>query len=157
MLDSTWVRPAEAYVRTRLPGAEPDSLPTRFLVGQREAALLTSPVRPKVDEYIQVDETAEVETRGSPAVSESTMAALGTLELALPVLVDERGRAVLNDLPWIPPEAIPPRVIAALVRCLTDWRFRPAMKNGLPFPVWASVDFSYKYSPGGAKPSGQKP
>ena len=31
------------------------------------------------------------------------------------------------------------------------------MKNGLPFPVWASVDFSYKYSPGGPPPSGRKP
>ena len=85
------------------------------------------------------------------------MAALGTLDLALPVLVDERGRAVLNDLPWFPPEAVPPRVVAALVRCLTDWRFRPAMKNGLPFPVWASVDFSYSYTPGASSPSGRKP
>jgi hypothetical protein len=85
------------------------------------------------------------------------MAALGTLELALPVLVDERGRAVLNDLPWFPPEAVPPRVVSALVRCLPDWRFRPAMKNGLPFPVWASVDFSYQYSPGGSSPAGHKP
>jgi Flp pilus assembly protein TadD len=157
LLDSTWVPPAEAYVRTRLPGTTPDSLPAEVLVGQRAAGLLCSPVRPKVDEYIQVDETAEVETRGQPQVPESTMAALGTLELALPVLVDERGRAVLNDLPWFPPEAVPPRVVSALVRCLPDWRFRPAMKNGLPFPVWASVDFSYQYSPGGSSPAGHKP
>jgi len=157
LLDSTWVLPAEAYVRTRLPGTAPDSLPFELLVGQRASALLCSPVRPKVDEYIQVDETAEVVTRGQPQVPESTMAALGTLELALPVLVDERGRAVLHDLPWFPPEAVPPRVVAALVLCLPDWRFRPAMKNGLPFPVWASVDFSYKYSPGGSSPAGHKP
>jgi tetratricopeptide (TPR) repeat protein len=156
-LDSTWVVPAEAYVRTRLPGAPPDSLPTAVLVGQRAAALLCSPVRPKVDEYLQVDETAEVERRGSPQVPESVMAQLGTLELALPVLVDEQGRAVLNDLPWFPPQAMPPSVVSALVRCLTDWRFRPAMKNGLPFPVWASVEFSYTYSPGGATPPGTKP
>ncbi|MGH7742409.1 MAG: hypothetical protein ACRENS_10345 [Candidatus Eiseniibacteriota bacterium] len=156
-LDSTWVIPAEAYVRTRLPGTVPDSLPTELLVGQRAAALLCSPVRPKVDEYLQVDESAEVETRGQPQVPESTMAALGTLELALPVLVDERGRAVLNDLPWFPPAALPPRVVAALVRCLPDWRFRPAMKNGLPFPVWASVDFSYQYLPAGQAPPGRKP
>jgi Flp pilus assembly protein TadD len=156
LLDSTWVLPAEAYVRTRLPATAPDSLPAEVLVGQRASALLCSPVRPKVDEYIQVDETAEVEVRGQPQVPESTMAALGTLELALPVLVDERGRAVLNDLPWFPPEAVPPRVVSALVGCLPDWRFRPAMKNGLPFPVWASVEFSYQYSPGGSPP-GHKP
>ena len=155
-LDSTWVIPAAAYVRTRLPGAAPDSLPTEVLVGQRAAALLCSPVRPKVDEYLQVDETAAVEHRGAPQVPESLMAELGTVELALPVLVDEQGRAVLNDLPWFPPQAMPPSVVSALVRCLTDWRFRPAMKNGLPFPVWASVDFSYKYSPGGPPP-GTKP
>jgi hypothetical protein len=48
-------------------------------------------------------------------------------------------------------------VVAALIGCLPDWRFRPAMKNGLPFPVWASVEFSYQYTPTGHSPTGGKP
>src|SRR5262249_51630533 len=56
-LDSTWRDPVLALARLALPGAQPDSLPTRFLTGVRACAMLTSPRRPKQEEFVQFDRT----------------------------------------------------------------------------------------------------
>src|ERR1051325_1482918 len=56
-LDSSWRDPVLALSRLRLPGTNADSLPTRFLTGARSCAMLTSPRRPKQEEFIQFDST----------------------------------------------------------------------------------------------------
>ncbi|HTM58243.1 MAG TPA: hypothetical protein VL123_07495 [Candidatus Udaeobacter sp.] len=154
-LDSTWRVPALAMIRSRLPGAAPDTLPTDLLIGIRAAALLTSPARPKIEEFVQMDESATILRRGWPSLPDSLMTLMPTLDLALPVLVDERGRVALLFWPWMPASEIPPLVVSGIVRSLNEWRFKPAMKNNAPHPVWATVEYAYKPpAPGGSGGSG---
>ena len=153
-LDSAWQAPAIALVRSRLPGAEPDTLPSRFLIGIRETGLLTSPARPKIEEFVQMDESAEILQRGTPRIPDSLVATLPDIEISLPVLVDPRGRAVLTWMPWMAATQLPPAAVSGIIGSLTDWRFRPARKNGVPYPVWATIDYRYSASPpagGGAR------
>ena len=60
------------------------------------------------------------------------------------VLIDERGRIVLNEFPWAPPnDVVPDAVIGTEVGTLPHWQFIPATKNGAPGRVWASVQLLY--------------
>src|SRR6185369_6108405 len=59
-LDSSYRAPALALVRSRLPGAAPDSLPAEFLTGVREVGMLTSPMGPKLEEFVQMDTPASI-------------------------------------------------------------------------------------------------
>ena len=145
-LDSTWRPPALALVRSRLPGVPPDSLPAEFLTGVRAAGLLTSAVRPKLEEFVQTDEPAVILRRGAPAIPDSLATSIPEMELSLPVLVDERGRAVLNMLPWLPAE-LPPGVVSAIIGSLNDWRFKPAKKNGAPQRTWQKIDYRTAAAP----------
>ena len=145
-LDSTYRDAAIALVRSRLPGAAPDTLPTALLVGAREAGLLTSPVRPKLEEFVQMDSPALIVKRGPSQVPESLTTQVRRLDLILPVLVDERGRAVLNELPWFSPATLPAPVVSALLAGLPEWRFSPARRNGAAQRVWAAVQYSYRPS-----------
>jgi hypothetical protein len=96
-----------------------------------------------------MDEPAILLKRGQPRLPDSLMAGLGSLDLVLPVLVDERGRAVVNALPWLPLTQLPPLVASAVVGSLNDWHFKPAIRGGAPHAVWATVH--YTYQPPGAK------
>jgi hypothetical protein len=99
-------------------------------------------VRPKVEEFVQMDESAVILQRGSPAIPDSVAARMPALDLPLNVLVDERGRIVLASLPWTPPDQMSPVVVSGVVGSLTRWRFRAAMKNNAPHAVWATVEYS---------------
>ena len=143
-LDSSWRAPALALIRSRLLGAEPDTLPTELLTGIRAAGLLTSAVRPKIEEFVQMDTPAVILQRGWPQLPDSAMATVPNVDLALPVLVDERGHAALIFWPWMPASELPPLVVSGIVRSINDWRFKPAMKNNAPHPVWATVEYAYK-------------
>lgn len=143
-LDSSYQAAAIALVRAGLPGAKPDSLPAVLLTGAREAGLLTSAMRPKLEEFEQMDSPAVITRRGVPKLPDSILAAVRNVDLIVPVLVDEHGRAVLHELPWYPTGNPPAPVVAAVIASLPDWRFGPARKNGLPQRVWAAVEYTYK-------------
>ena len=140
-LDSAFVPAALALMRTRLPGAPPDTLPARFLTGRRRVALLTAPDRPKPEEFVQVDQAALIVTSPDTAIVDSVPPGAKPKQLILSVLVDPSGRAVLNEIPWFPQNAIPQWKIYRLLASVPSWEFQPAVRLGTPLPIWVNVDF----------------
>lgn len=143
-LDSTDQTAALALVRSGLPGAAPDTLPTELLTGVRAVALLTSPERPKPEEFVQMDMPATITHQVVLPLPDSLRGHVPAVEVYLPILVDERGRAVLHALPWNPPEKMPEAVLHVMLEGLTQWRFNPAMLHGQPRRSWANIDIQYK-------------
>lgn len=141
-LDSAWVLPAVARMRVRLPGTSPDSLPARFLYGAREAGLLTSVARPKLEDFIQMDRPAVILQRPLAPLPDSLSQGLEKLQLILPLLIDERGRVALHELPWYDPKRLPGPVVSLIIGALREWRFSPAMKLDHAQRVWASAQYS---------------
>ncbi len=142
--DSTFRAPALALSRLLVPGLAPDSLPTRFLTGLRRAGELTSRVRPKLEEYVQFDQLATLFGRPVRAVPDSLKAAMGLtrpLRLYVTVLVDQTGRVVMDDLPWLPPGHFPEPMLAAVLGDAARWHFRPALKLGKPRISYATVEY----------------
>lgn len=142
--DSLYRAPALALSRLLVPGLAPDPLPTRFLSGLRRAAELTSRVRPKLEEYVQFDQLAALFGRPVRAVPDSLKSVMGMtkpIHLYVTVLVDERGRVVLNDLPWLPPGAFPEPLLDAVLADAGRWNFRPALKLGQPRVSYATVEY----------------
>ncbi len=135
-LDSTYRPPALALMRARLPSSRPDSLPGQILTGMREAAILTAPVRPKIEELHEVDVPAKA-TRPIYAALPDSLTGLG--KLSLPVLVDTRGMIVLHDLPWIDPTRLSLSALSQILNSLTLWRFDPAQRHGAPASTWTGV------------------
>jgi tetratricopeptide (TPR) repeat protein len=142
-LDSTWSLPALALVRSRLVGAPPDSFPAQFLFGIRQCANLVSPMQPKLEEFVQMDMPVGLLHRGLPPALDTLTAGIREVRFDVTLLIDERGRAVLSDLPWFPESVVPPIEVAAIIQSLKSWQFRPAMKNGVPRLSWAAAAFSY--------------
>jgi tetratricopeptide (TPR) repeat protein len=134
----------EPAVRARrslrfFPGAAPDSLPGVFLTRGREAGLLSSPTGPKLESASPMDRNAVVLKRTMVPVPDSVEIEIKPLRLILPVLVDERGQAVLCELPWLPQEDLPAPLVAVLLQSLPGWRFAPAERFGRPVRSWTSV------------------
>ena len=122
----------------------PNPLPTSFLSGIRRAAELTSRVRPKLEEYVQYDQLATLYGLPTRAVPESLQRVMGMtkpIRLYVTVLVDERGRVVLNELPWMPSGAFPEVLLEQVLRDAMRWNFRPAYKLGQPRASLASVEY----------------
>jgi hypothetical protein len=142
-LDSSYREPALALVRARLPGVMPDTFPTQFLVGVRQAGLLTSPMRPKLDEFEQMDTPATTLSQDMPAIPDSMRARIGGKPIVISILVDERGRAVLNDLPWLPPTALSRYVASTTAAAVPTWRFTPAVRLHAPRRVWAAIEVPF--------------
>lgn len=141
-LDSAFRAPALALVRSRLPGVPADTLPTTLLHGVREIGLLTSPVGPKLEEFVQMDAPATIVRREMLPIADSLAARTRHVQLTLPILVDERGRAVLHELPWYDPADLPAAVVSTIVASLPGWRFTPARLRGEPHRVWSAVSIS---------------
>jgi tetratricopeptide (TPR) repeat protein len=142
--DSLYRAPALALSRLLVPGLAPDPLPTSFLSGIRRAAELTSRVRPKLEEYVQYDQLATLYGLPTRAVPESLQRVMGMtkpIRLYVTVLVDERGRVVLNELPWMPSGAFPEVLLEQVLRDAMRWNFRPAYKLGQPRASLASVEY----------------
>ncbi len=142
--DSLWRAPALALSRLLVPGLAPGPLPERFLAGIRRAGELTSRARPKLEEYVALDQLPTLVGRPVRAVPESLSRAMGMtkpIRLYVTVLVDEAGRAVLNDLPWLPPERFPEPLLDDVLGDASRWRFRPAVKLGRTRPAYATVEY----------------
>ena len=139
-LDSLYEPAVRARQRLRFfPGAAPDPLPEVFLTRGREAALLTSPVRPKLESAAQVDRGAVVLQRTMVPVPDSAQVEIRPLRILLPVLVDERGQALLCELPWLSQDDLPAPLVAVLLQSLPSWRFAPAERFGRPVRSWTAV------------------
>jgi hypothetical protein len=141
-IDSSYRAPALALARLRVPGIRPDSLPVRFLTGVRATFMLTSPLRPKLEEYVQNDVLAGL--LGAPHVTfadsvKTRMALKKPLQFYVTVLVDEQGHPVGADLPWIAPGQMPDEAIVAILKTAATWRFRPASKLSHNVRSWATV------------------
>ena len=139
-LDSTWREPTLAGSRLRLPGAPPDPLPVEFFHGIRRTALLTSPDRPKLEEFDQMEVAATLMRRVDPP-SEPPREGVKPVQLFVSVLVDADGHIVLADLPWFTAEHLPPEKLTRALATLPEWEFVPARKSGEPHPVWSAVEF----------------
>lgn len=140
-LDSAFREPALANVRSRLPASPPDALPVRFLFGARAAGELTSPVQPKIEEVNQAEFPVTLVAKRAPEMPDSLRRRLGKpVRLIVTLLVDERGRPILNELPWFPDGAFPYSQIPALVASTVRWEFRAARKHGRPAVAWGSVE-----------------
>jgi tetratricopeptide (TPR) repeat protein len=142
--DPTFRPAALALVRSRLPGAAPDTLPAHFLTGEREAAVLTSTVGPKVEHFIQPERAVLIMTKTDPVVPDSLRLALFRKKLPLWVLVDEQGRALVADVGWYHGEAFPTVMVSDLLRHLRNWTFQPAVVRGELRRVW--VDILYQFA-----------
>jgi hypothetical protein len=142
-LDSLFEPAVRARQRLRFfPGSAPDSLPAEFLTGARRAGLLTSPVGPKLESFVQTDRPATILAHANVPIPDSLTAAVRLPRLLLPVLVDGSGRAVLVDLPWLTPDDIPAPVVALLVGSLPAWRFSPALLGSSPVASWTGISLT---------------
>ena len=142
-LDSSYREPALALVRSRLPGFAPDTLPTELVGGVRAIGLLTSPARPKAEEFVQVDVSATVIRGELLPLPDSLRGRIRPLEMTLPILVDERGRAALHQLPWLTAQQLPDPVLRLTLESLLTWSFNPATRYGKPQRGWANMHVIY--------------
>jgi Flp pilus assembly protein TadD len=142
-LDSTFVPAALGMMRSRLPGTPPDSLPSVVLTGYRRAGLLTAPERPKPEEYVQVDVSSLLDSSPDTPVQDSIPIGVKPLRLVLSLLIDEKGRPVINDIPWFPAEKLPVWKVNRLLAAVPTWRFTPAVRLGSPQPIWVSLEFEF--------------
>ncbi len=140
-LDSLERGPALALLHVRMPGGAPDSLPATFLRGAREVTMLTSPERPKFEELVQFDTPAHLAQSARVPLDSAWVVRIHATEMLLPVLVDERGRAVAHTLPWLTEDRIPGAAVAALVGSLPGWRFTPAVRGGIPQRAWVILPY----------------
>jgi hypothetical protein len=143
-VDSTWRVPVLALARLSLPGSRPDSLPTRFLHGERACAVLTSSRRPKQEEYIQFDKLPNLVFNPQPPPPDSVRALLNLkkpTQIYVQVLVSERGVPLMMELPWVTEAHVPPAVVHHVLEQVGHWRFLPAVKFGKPDRTWASVEY----------------
>jgi Flp pilus assembly protein TadD len=142
-LDSTFRPGATALLRSRLPGTPPDPLPTGVLTGPREVGMLTSPLAPKVEEYVALEQAPIVASRTHPALPDSIKAQLQGKRILVWLFIDADGRVALADLAWYPAGTIPTPAVSEFMALVPTWRFMPARVQGTPRGVWA--DFTYAF------------
>ncbi|MCE9626524.1 MAG: hypothetical protein K8R56_01235 [Candidatus Eisenbacteria bacterium] len=143
-LDSSWRDPVLALARLQLPAMPADSLPTRFLVGRRACALLTSAKRPKQEEYIQFDAVPMLAFNPMTQPPDSLRSQLHLkkpTQLFLQVLVSERGVPLLVELPYVTEAQVPAAIVNHIVSVVGDWRFIAARRFEKPQRSWASVQY----------------
>ncbi|HEV2104463.1 MAG TPA: hypothetical protein VGU27_01950, partial [Candidatus Eisenbacteria bacterium] len=143
-LDSAYRAPALALTRLLLPGLRPDSLPGSFLTGPRACAMLTSPERPKLEEFVQFDTQPVVVTNASTPPADSLRRAMHLvrpLQLYVQVLVSEGGRPLLAELPYASEAVLPPAVAQHVLAEIATWRFVAPTRFGRPQRAWATVEY----------------
>jgi tetratricopeptide (TPR) repeat protein len=139
--DSLWAAPALGLVRSRLPAARPDTLPGWLLTGDRRVALVTSPMGPKLEQFVQMEKPAillrQGEVRFPPGLHLDGLPP----PLIFPVLLDAQGRPRAHELPWMPPGLVPEEWLGSIAASLPGWQFSPASRLGTNEPVWVNVEF----------------
>ena len=120
----------------------PDSLPVRVLLGKRATLLLTSPLRPKAEEYAQNDQLPTLLGVPKLVLPDSLRAGLHLakpLQLYVVTFVDETGAPVTSDLPYMPQGLLTDAVIARIAEMTSHWRFKPAVKLSHEVRAFATV------------------
>jgi tetratricopeptide (TPR) repeat protein len=140
-LDSGYAAPALAMMKIRLPGALPDTLPTELLTGIHQIALLTSPERPKPEEFEQMDTPAALDSAPDTAVADTIRPGTKPYRLYVNLMVDENGIPVLNHLAWYPPATVDFRKILRILNSVPGMRFKPATRLSRPARVWVGLDY----------------
>jgi tetratricopeptide (TPR) repeat protein len=138
-LDTSFREAVIARTRIRLPGSRPDEFPSWLLRGRSAAALLTSPVRPKLEEHVEADVGPQAVVSPAPQLPAGLKPFREPPLAVVPVLVDENGRAVLNEPPAMDPRAWSDTLIHATLAPLREWRFTPAQRSGAPIAVWGEA------------------
>jgi hypothetical protein len=138
--DSTYQAAALALVRSRLPGAPPDSFPGELLSGPRIAALLTSPAGPKLEDEAHLDTPPAVVKSFDPLKDDTLRAGTKPFYMTVSLLVDERGRVLVNDLPWFSQDEIPSWKVSRLLASLPAWEFSPGIRHGERRRSWTALD-----------------
>jgi hypothetical protein len=151
-LDSSWRDPVLALARLALPGSRADSLPTRFLTGARACAMLTSPRRPKQEEFVQFDRTPMLVFNPQTQPPDSLLTLMNLkkpTQLYLQVLVSEKGEPLMAELPYVTEARVPAGVVNHVLTQIGTWRFLAARKFDKPQRSWASVEYVVKPSGSG--------
>jgi len=140
-LDSSYAAPALAMMKIRLPGARPDSLPTELLTGVHQIGLLTSPERPKPEEFEQMDTPAALESAPDTAVADTIRPGVKPVRLYVNLMVDENGVPVLNHIAWYEPSQMDFRKVLRILNSVPGMRFKPATRLSRPARVWVGLDY----------------
>jgi hypothetical protein len=138
-LDSSYAAAAAGLVRCKLPYSKPDPAPSSLFTGLRTAMLLTSPERPKLEEFVQMDMPATIRRQVMAQIPDSLRRGVHGVDITLPILLSARGRIVGHELPWFPPERLPSPVVARMLETLPMWEFNPAVKHQQPQAVWTAI------------------
>jgi len=138
--DSSWTAPAVALVRCRLP-VSPDPIPETFFTGLRRTAELTTPDGPKPEQFHQMEQPAILRRKFEPDFPPDVRLDPPPPPISLSVLLDERGRPVLHELPWLPANAVPEAWLIAVIRAVSSWEYTPARVHGEPQAVWVTVQY----------------
>ncbi len=138
-LDSLFREAALARTKLRLgPAVASDSLPSWLLQGRSATALLTSTQRPKLTEFVQIDSPPLPVSISLPHYPPGT-ASDKPHSVELEVLIDERGRVVLHELPYLDPGTWPDPLVHALTAEISHWQFSVPIKSGSPVAAWTAV------------------
>lgn len=138
-LDSSYREPAIAMVRARLP-VPPDTLPGRLLNGLRGSALVTSPVQPKYDEFLQLDQPAVVTNRADVVIPDSLADRVKPIVVHVLTLFDAHGRAVFHEDPWAASTSAPDALVGLISSAVQKWAVSPGIRFGRPQAVWMELD-----------------
>ncbi len=144
--DSVARTAALSLVRLANPAAKPDSLPDRFLSGGRRATALIPPIGPKLVETLPMDQIPGL-YGGLPTLKlgdedRARMQLASTLSIEASALVDESGRALAVEFPYLPPARISPLLMHRMMELSEHWRFKPAVRSGHAARVWINVEYS---------------
>ena len=146
-LDSSYAAAGTALVRCRLPYAKPDPVPSVLFSGLRSAMLLTSPERPKLEEFVQMDMPATIRRQVMAPIPDSLRHGVKPVDITLPILLGANGRIIGHELPWFPSDRLPPAVVARMLEALPLWRFNPAIRHQQPQVVWTAIMLKLEDTP----------
>ena len=134
-----------ALVRARLPVAA-DTLRGGLLNGLREAALITSRVQPKYDEFIQLEHPSAVTKRVDVVIPDSLAGRVKPIVVHPIVLFDTRGRAVYHEDPWAASTSAPDALVGLISAAVKGWEVTPGVRQGRPQALWLELDLSVSSS-----------
>ena len=90
-----------------------------------------------------MDEPAVIEKQVDVVVPDSLKGTFREAHMSIAILIDERGRITLNDLPWFDPKLLPATIVGLTAATLPEWRCKPAIKLGTPRRVWTSANLTF--------------
>ena len=109
--------------------------------------MVTSPRRPKQEEFVQFDRTPMLVFNPQSQPPDSLLALMHLkkpTQLYLQVLVSEKGAPLMAELPYVTDSKVPAGVVNHMLNQIGNWRFMAARKFDKPQRSWASVEYVVK-------------